>query len=426
MRYFLLILVTLPLTVFGQNTLTLSDCYEQAAANDPTAGIPAVNEQMTENNLQNLSTNHLPKVSFTAQASYQSDVPGFDLNIPNIELPMPQKDQYNAYIDVNQTIFDGGTTKASRQVESTQLAANQQQQAVSLYELHNQVNQFYFGALRAQEQVALIKVQFKELDNQMHRIDAGIENGVVLPSAHKSLEAEKLKASQMLLQARNQQQTALDLLGRMIGQELDTSTELEQPDLTVTALDPSAASRPELSLFSDQKQVNLQRQDALQAQRMPKLGAYVRGGYGRPGLNPFETSFQPYYLAGIQVTWDIIDWSKSQRERENLQLANHLIDMQQSAFNQQLELQLAGQYRDIQSLEDILEKDQQIIALRKDIVQTAADQQAQGVITATEYITELNAQTKAQQEEALHRVQLLQAKVQYYTVLGTIDQQLNR
>lgn len=426
MRYLLLILVTLPLAAFSQNTLTLSDCYQQAATHHPTSNVPTVNEQITNNNLQNLSTNHLPKVTLTAQATYQSDVPGIDLDLPTIDIPTAQRDQYNAYIDVNQTIYDGGITKALKQVESARLDANQQQHTVNLYDLHNQVNQHYFGALLAQEQVDLIKVQFKELDNQLQRIDAGIENGVVLPAARKSLEAEKIKASQMLLQAKNQQQTALDLLGRLIGQELDTSTQLVPPDLTVTGLDPNATNRPELSLFNDQKTVNLQRQDALQVQRMPKLGVYARGGYGRPGLNPFETTFQPYYLAGIRVTWDILDWYKTQRERENLQYANQLIDMQQGAFNQQLELQLARQYREIQSLEDILEKDRQIIALRKDIVQTAADQQAEGVITATEYITELNAQTKAQQEEALHRVQLLQAKVQYYTVLGTIDQQLNQ
>ena len=44
---------------------------------------------------------------------------------------------------------------------------------------------------------------------------------------------------------------------------------------------------------------------AVAAGLMPRIGAFVQGGYGRPGLNMLEDSFEPYYVAGVRLSWNL-------------------------------------------------------------------------------------------------------------------------
>ena len=58
--------------------------------------------------------------------------------------------------------------------------------------------------------------------------------------------------------------------------------------------------------------------------------------------------------------------------------------------------------------------------LRVDMVDDIADDSDidNGVITATDYLAERNAEHQARLTQALHRLQLIQAQVQYLTILG--------
>ena len=39
---------------------------------------------------------------------------------------------------------------------------------------------------------------------------------------------------------------------------------------------------------------------------MPRIGAFVQGGYGRAGLeHAGRNSFEPYYVAGVRLSWNL-------------------------------------------------------------------------------------------------------------------------
>lgn len=73
---------------------------------------------------------------------------------------------------------------------------------------------------------------------------------------------------------------------------------------------------PERSLFTQINRPELRALDAksewietqnkqVTAGLMPRIGAFVQGGYGRPGLNMLEDSFEPYYVAGVRLSWNL-------------------------------------------------------------------------------------------------------------------------
>ena len=41
---------------------------------------------------------------------------------------------------------------------------------------------------------------------------------------------------------------------------------------------------------------------------MPRLGFFVQGGYGRPGLNVLKNQFDTYYPGGLRLSWALSDF----------------------------------------------------------------------------------------------------------------------
>lgn len=60
---------------------------------------------------------------------------------------------------------------------------------------------------------------------------------------------------------------------------------------------------------------------------------------------------------------------------------------------------------------DLIQQDQEIIALRTSVKKAAVAQLENGVITSHDYISQVNAENQARQDLILHEIQLLQ--VQY-------------
>ena len=79
---------------------------------------------------------------------------------------------------------------------------------------------------------------------------------------------------------------------------------------------------------------------------------------------------------------------------------------------------LKQQQSEIDKLEQLIEKDAAIIELRDQVKEAAKAQLENGVITANDYLREVNAADQGRQSLITHQVQLLQAKINYQTISG--------
>ena len=132
------------------DTLKLDYCYERAYEKYPLAEQKILYESSTDLKIKNLDKNYLPKISISGQSSYQSDVTEIDIGTPLFTVPEMSKDQYKIYLNVNQLIYDGGSTSSLKEIERCQLIANNQKIEVELYELKEKINGLYFSILLLQ------------------------------------------------------------------------------------------------------------------------------------------------------------------------------------------------------------------------------------------------------------------------------------
>ena len=150
--------------------------------------------------------------------------------------------------------------------------------------------------------------------------------------------------------------------------------------------------------------------------------AYVFGqlGYGNPALNFFRDEFRGYYIVGAGLHWNIWDWSRTSRKKQILAVQQDIIRSQKESFDKNLDIKLEDELASIMKYEEALERDRKIVELRQDIRRSASSQLENGLITPTDYIAHLNAETHARIQMDLHRVQLAQARINYLTSKGIL------
>lgn len=417
MKKFLFIIFAIaPILAFAQQTLTLEECYALAEKNYPLAKQTALLEEKTNSEIKVLENERLPKLDLNAQASYQSDVIEFPLQIPDSNIEPPNKDQYRATIDANQLIYNGGSIAANTRLKTAELETQQQQVAVNLYTLKSRINNNYFSVLLFQEQEKLLLSKMEQLDARLKETNAGVKYGAVLPASGQLLEAELLKLKQQLSQINFDREKALKNLSLLIFQILDNDTTLDNPDILVA---PEIDSkRPELELFNLQETQLETSKEVISKSNYPKLFGFAQAGYGNPGLNMLDNSFQDFYMVGLKLNWNIFDWGKTKEKKQAVDISKEIVSTEKETFLLNNQMQQKEVESDINKYEAMLLKDTEIIVLREKVLQATTSQLQNGAITSSEYITELNNLYEARIDQQLHEVQLTLAKANYKIIKG--------
>ena len=417
--HFLLFLF-LSLTMFSQEKLSLKECYILLDKNYPLTQQSTLLEQQNALDLAVINTENLPKLEFAAQASYQSDVTHLPISIPNMTIEQPNKDQYKATVSVNQLIYAGGFVKAKTEAKNADLKTNLKQVEVNVYQLKKQVNQLYFSILFQQEKKALLTSKKELLEAKLKEVKAGVKYGVLLPSSDSVLEAELLKITQQFIEIESNKTSLFEALSNLIGTTLNASSSLENPE-TIKS-ESNEINRPELDLFQLKKEQIDTNETLLSKQNAPKIMSFATGGYGNPGLNMLDNSFQPYYLVGVKLNWTVFDWNANKKQRESLKINKEIVDTEESVFKLHTNIELDQTNAEINKISAFIPTDNSIITLQKNILKTTESQLKNGVITAAAYLTELTNLYEAENNLSTHKIQLLLAQTNYNTTKGSSKQ----
>lgn len=414
-RLFLVFIFTIPLGSLAQQTLRLEECFERVTENHPLAKQTGLLENQVQLDIEALRTGYLPKLELNAQATYQSDVTSLPIQIPNVAVEPPNKDQYRATLDVHQMIYNGGVINASSKIKEATSKVSQQQLEVSLYGLKSQVHSIYLSILLLQENQALLQAKEAQLKAGLEDVRAGVKYGTLLASSEKTLEAELLKLKQQDIELSYNKSDLLQRLSLLIGRELSSDVNLERPAVFMSE---TQSERPEIQLFELQKEQIDYSSKLISKSNLPKLNAIAQGGYGNPGLNMLDNSFNTFYMAGLKLNMNIFDWHKTKTEKQSLEIKKEIIDTQKETFELNNNLELVTLKSEIDKIDALISTDKEIIALREDILKTAESQLNNGVITASAYIIEFTNLYEAKSNLNLHETQLLLYKIQYEITQG--------
>jgi len=405
--YLIVLLFALPMG--AQQSITLQECYDLVTTNYPIAKQSQLFKQQNNLDLEVISKAKLPQFNLSAQATYQSDVTSIPL--PNTGIEPLNKDQYRATLSVNQLIYNGGFINTSSQVKTAQLKTQQKQVEVSLYQLKQKVNQLYFSIILLEKKKQLLTEKQTQLQAQLKEVKSGVNNGILLPSSDKVLEAELLKIDQEFSEINSNKLSLIDNLSSLTGALLNQETSFIIP-LTQNTIN-AEINRPELDLFQLKKEeINLS-EALIRKQNSPKLVGFATGGYGNPGLNMLDNSFQTFYTVGVKINWNIFDWNINKKQRESLTINKDLVETELETFKLNTNIERNNYQKEIKKISDLIKIDSNIIALRKTVLIATESQLRNGVITTSAYITELTNLNEAENSLATHQIQFELAKANY-------------
>jgi len=400
-------------------SVTLAWCLEKAEANHPLFSQYELLSSQNELKIKNLNRNYLPDMNLNGDAHYQSDV----TEVPSVIAafaPEPlDKDQYKASLDVSQLIYDGGLTKSNKELEELENAINRQNVNISLYQLKDKVIAAYFNIIGLQESLALLELTRQNLEARFKEVESGVRNGLVLASNAEVLKAELLKVEQKEIEFSTAIASSYRILSILTREEIAPGTKLEWQSPVIDSY-VAGPTRPEYKLFSLQQEKAESLKNLASVKRMPRLWAYGQAGYGKPGYNMLKNEFDDFYMIGAKLSWNIWNWNKTKNEKTILDLNKAIVESNKNSFDLSLSADLERKLAEIIKIEALLPKDQQIAEIRSGIVRTYASRLQNGVITATEYVTELHAETEAKLNLSIHQVQLARAKYEYLATAGKL------
>lgn len=121
---------------------------------------------------------YLPQVSLSAKASYQSDVTEIPVDLPGIDIRGIRKDQYQAMLQLDQVVWDGGNIRARKEVTRATSEVDKQKLEVDMYAINERVNQLFFGILLLKEQLKQNQLMQEELQRNYDNVAAYVKNGI--------------------------------------------------------------------------------------------------------------------------------------------------------------------------------------------------------------------------------------------------------
>lgn len=403
------------------DSLRLPDLRATALSQDPRAAQLEMLAAQSALRLSNIDATLKPVFSIAGQGQYQSDVASIPINLPGVTLPRPPHDTYDAHVEAIQPIIDP-TLSARRGVERAQTAESQARVRTALYSITESVNTAFFTALRAQAQVAELETTITDVEAQLRIAEDRVKAGTALPSEANLLMAELLRRRQAVEEQNAARRAAIAVLSDLTGKRIDPAAPLSAPDLTsgVPAGSDSIdiRNRPEYEQFQRSLDVLQQSEAANRAQERPRVSAFGRAGYGKPGLNALRDQFETYWLAGIQFQWNPFNWGSTSRDRQVTELQKSIVTTEEKAFTESLRRGVENDIASIDRLNAALLQDDQIIALRENILVETRARFSEAVITSADYIDRQTDLLAARLSRASHRVELAQARAHLLTTLG--------
>ena len=426
MRKFLLLVLIAAHAISHAQPLTIEHCVKVAQENYPAIKKAGLLEKTLDLDLSDINRGWLPRISVYGQGTVQNVVPSFPSALSGVLEQMGQeidglgKWQYKIGVDVSQTIWDGGTSKAQRQMSRAKEAVQQSSVDVELYAVRQKVESLFFAILLTEEQIAQNRQTLLLLGKNLDQINVMLRNGTAMQSDADMMEAQMLTLKQGITQAESAVKGYRQLLSLYTGENTSDKA-LSVP--TATLPNSQVSARPELQLFDTQMESARAALRLSDTSTMPKVGLFAQAYYGYPGFDYFKSiisrdmSFN--ILAGIKMSWNIDAFytKRNTSDKTALNLAQIKADRETFLFNSQL--QSESQTAAIGGLRKVMTDDTRIVELRSNVRKAAESQLNNGIIDMTTLLSKITDENLAQLTAKFHEIQYLQ---EIYKLKYTLNQ----
>lgn len=391
---------------------TLEECQLAAEKNYPMIKQYDLISQTTQLTIKNIMKGWLPQIAIAAQATYQSDVTSWPESMKatfqqlGVNMKGLSKDQYKVGIDLQQTIYDGGTISNQRSIARQEEKVQKAQVETNLYQVRKRVNEMYFSLLLLNEQIKLNDDVKALLLSSEKKLASMLKGGTIATSDFENIRAERLSVEQQNESLKSQQQMLQHLLSTFCGIKVSN---VQKPAPFETTI--SMNKRPEMLLFDNQLKLSSIKEKALNTQIRPKLGIFAQGFYGYPGFNMFEDMMNRKWslngMVGVKLSWNVGALYSLKNDKARLRLQREMTENAREIFLFNNQLEEIQQNENIKRYHTMKQADDEIIMLRTNIRKAAESKLSHGIIDINNLLREINNENTAKIQQTIHDIEML-------------------
>lgn len=409
----------------SRGAVTLEQCLEGARDNYPLIKKHGLLQSVEAVELSDINQGWLPRIGIYAQGTMQNVVPSFPTTLSAMMQQMGGavrglgKEQYKVGVDISQTVWDGGASKAQRDVVRGRTHVSQATVDVEMYGIRQRVQGLYFAVLLLQSQIGQTQSALAVYETNLSRLQAMLRNGTAMQSDVDMVEAQLLGLKQQIATATAAASGYRQVLSTFTGLQLAN----EDFILPAAHIPTPINNRPELMLFQAKERLNTAGQSVVKASIMPKVGFFAQSYYGYPGIDYFKAMLNRdmtfNIVAGIKVSWNIDGLYTRKNQLNKIANANRQVNVERQTFLLNTRMQSEQQLSEIRGLEAVMSEDARIVQLRGNVRKAAESQLRNGIIDATALTTKINDETQALLMQAYHNIKYIQA---VYALKDTLNQ----
>ena len=397
--------------LFGQ--LSLNDCYEMARNNYPLILQLDLIEQSKGYTVSNANKSFLPQLNINLIGGVIDGLPTFG------GASESGSAEFNliSTVQFNQAIWDGGTTKANKQIIESNSAIERSNLEATLYELEDRVNNLFFGVLLISEQIGQLEIFKENLSRNQKQIEIAVENGTAFRSDTDEIQVEILLSDQKISVLEFNQHAYLSVLSVLIGQEIGSTETLIKPELDIEYAN-LPISRPELKVFANQEYFYKAQFERQRSILYPKIGLTAMGVFITPGVGFGNTELQRVLLGGLSVSWDIGGLYRQGNNKNLMEINLQKVNNQRETFVFNTNLELTRIREEIRKYSTLMNRDKQILELQNRITTAYQVKFDNGVTTMSELLDKANEENIARQNLITHELQYQMALYAYQNTSG--------
>ncbi len=395
--------------------LTLSECQDRARANSPVIRQLALIEKSKDVNLSNASKLWLPQFGISAMAVAADGMP--EISLPGTTAET-EHFQLAVMTSLLQTVWDGGISSAKVEMTRAETEVEKAKVEVSLYAIRSKVNELYFGILSINEQIKQVDILTENLVRNRNRAEISLQNGVIHQSDLDKIQVEIYKAELSKINLTTYKTAYLKMLAVIIGREIGENEMLEIPKPVNLSELGSIGNRPELTMFARRREAIDAQHSLLSTKITPKIQLQGMVTTLTPGIRLANIRNNHFLFGALVVQWNIGGFYTRKNDLNLLKIKKNIIDTQQNAFMQSIDVELAQKRSQLERHRLLVEKDNEIVKLRERVKSASEKKFENGTITMSELIDDINAENLARQTCNRHQIEFLMYQYDIKNTLG--------
>ncbi len=393
---------------YGQ--LSIDSCQAKARRNYPMIQQFSLIDQTSEFTISNANKAFLPQLSFNIIGGVVDGLPSFEA--PGSSESSSSSMQLISVVQLNQAIWDGGITKANKELIKANAEIERADVEVALYQIRDRVDNLFFGILLIDAQIERQRIYLASLERNAKGIEIAVENGTAYKSDLDEMKVELLNAEERILELDYNKQAYSEVLAAMIGEPLPNPQALVKPEAEFIDLN-STINRPELSLFANQKAMIDAKAGLNRSSLYPRIGLLGFGTFFSPGINFGASDINRILVAGLSVSWEIAGLYRNGNNKKLEALSLMKIQNQEETFLFNTNLQIDQTQMEIQKYQALIEKSSEALEIKVRIKKAYEVKYENGISTMTELLDKTNEENLASQKLILQEIQYLQKVYQY-------------